>query len=97
MTRHVPTITTCKSGRCITFLRKRGAGYKTENIWLGVFMPQPSLAEARYGECSDYHLVRFLRDLNPAITTKRSLRDLTPKCLRHIGVPRVVGRTDNRE
>ncbi|MGM9799766.1 MAG: hypothetical protein ACI30M_03680 [Muribaculaceae bacterium] len=55
-------------------------------------MPRPSLSKARYTRMPDYHRVRSLRDLNPAFTTNRSLRDLAPMCLRHNGAPGIVNR-----
>ncbi|MGN1172180.1 MAG: hypothetical protein ACI4SO_00170 [Muribaculaceae bacterium] len=51
---------------------------------------RPSLSKARCVDSLDYHRVRSLRDLNPALITSRSLRDRAPRCLRHIGVPRLV-------
>ncbi|MGM9799769.1 MAG: hypothetical protein ACI30M_03695 [Muribaculaceae bacterium] len=57
-------------------------------------MPRPSLSKARYAKIPDYHRVRSLRDLNPAFTTNRSLRDLTTMCLRHIVVPRLMSECD---
>ena len=50
---------------------------------------RPSLSKARYKDRLDYHRVRSLRDLNPAFTTNRSLRDLAPRCLRHNGASRL--------
>ena len=56
----------------------------------GMCASQPSLYKARYTKKPDYHRVRSRRDLNPAFTTNRSLRDLAPMCLRHIGTPRLT-------
>ena len=53
---------------------------------------RPSLSKARYKDSLDYHRVRSLRDLNPAFTTNRSLRDLAPMCLRHNGAPGIENR-----
>ena len=80
---HVPTI--------------RGAGYKTENGWSGMMMTRPSLSKARYQGEWVCHRVRSRRDLNPAFNTTRSLRDRTPKCLRHIGVHRLIAEGVGRE
>ena len=55
----------------------------------GMDVSRPSLSKARYKDRLDYHRVRSLRDLNTAFTTNRSLRDLAPMCLRHIGAPRL--------
>ena len=55
----------------------------------GLDVSRPSLSKARYKDSLDYHRVRSLRDLNPAFTTNRSLRDLAPMCLRHNGAPRL--------
>ena len=38
-----------------------------------------------------YPHTECLRHFSVGFTTNRSLRDLTPKCLRHIGVPRLMG------
>ncbi|MGN1173428.1 MAG: hypothetical protein ACI4SO_06535 [Muribaculaceae bacterium] len=52
-------------------------------------VPQPSLYKARYQGDTAYHRVRSRRDLNPALIITRHLRSRTPRCLRHIGVPRL--------
>ncbi len=42
------------------------------------------------GYSGHYPHTECLRHFSVGFTTNRSLRDLTPKCLRHIGVPRLV-------
>ncbi|MGN1172450.1 MAG: hypothetical protein ACI4SO_01540 [Muribaculaceae bacterium] len=65
----------------------------------------PSLPDGGFGATTEplrgsmivysghYPHTECLRHFSVGFTTNRSLRDLTPKCLRHVGVPRLMGRT----
>ncbi|MGN1173544.1 MAG: hypothetical protein ACI4SO_07135, partial [Muribaculaceae bacterium] len=72
------------------------AGWRNPHLTSGGDVSRPSLSKARYVDGLEYHRVRSLRDLNPAFTITRHLRSRTPKCLRHVGVPRLTSGCDGR-